>query len=64
MEITATIIAMAHTLRLKVLAEGVETTEQLDFLKAHGCDFYQGYLTSRPLPVDEFTRLLETGKVA
>ncbi len=60
MEITATIIAMAHTLRLKVLAEGVETTEQLDFLKAHGCDFYQGYLTSRPLPAEEFARLLET----
>lgn len=64
MEITATIIAMAHTLRLKVLAEGVETTAQLDFLKAHGCDFYQGYLMSRPLPIDEFTRLLESRLVS
>lgn len=58
MEITATIIAMAHTLRLKVLAEGVETAAQLDFLKAHGCDFYQGYLKSRPLPAEEFAALL------
>jgi len=54
MEITATIIAMAHTLRLKVLAEGVETEAQLDFLRARGCDFYQGFLSSRPLPPEEF----------
>ncbi|OYY93900.1 MAG: hypothetical protein B7Y41_09385 [Hydrogenophilales bacterium 28-61-23] len=58
MEITATIIAMAHTLRLKVMAEGVETQAQLDFLKAHGCDFYQGYLKSQALPPEEFMALI------
>ena len=59
MEIAATIIAMAHTLRLKVMAEGVETQAQHDFLRKQGCDFYQGYLMSRPVPAEEFTRLLE-----
>lgn len=60
MEIAATIVAMAHTLRLKVLAEGVETKEQLAFLQAHGCDLYQGYLTSPPIPAKEFEKLLLT----
>jgi diguanylate cyclase (GGDEF)-like protein/PAS domain S-box-containing protein len=64
MEITATIIAMAHTLRLKVLAEGVETVAQLDFLKERGCDFYQGFLMSRPLPAVEFTRLLDLQRIS
>ncbi|WP_131110592.1 EAL domain-containing protein [Sulfuricystis thermophila] len=64
MEITATIIAMAHALRLKVLAEGVETHAQLDFLRERGCDFYQGFLMSRPLPVDAFTRLLDRQRVS
>jgi len=50
MEIAATIIAMARNLHLKVLAEGVETEEQLAFLQIHGCDSYQGYLCSRPIP--------------
>ncbi|MDD5390045.1 MAG: PAS domain S-box protein [Gallionellaceae bacterium] len=50
MEIAATIIAMARNLHLKVLAEGVETEEQLAFLQIHGCDSYQGYLCSRPVP--------------
>ncbi len=50
MEIAATIIAMARNLHLKVLAEGVETEEQLAFLQIHGCDAYQGYLRSRPVP--------------
>ncbi len=58
MEIAAAIVAMAHTLRLKVLAEGVETKAQLDFLKAQGCDLYQGYLTSPPVPAAEFEKLL------
>ena len=57
-EIAATIIAMAHTLRLKVLAEGVETPEQLAFLRAQGCDYYQGFLTSRPLPADAFAEFV------
>ena len=45
---------MAHTLRLKVLAEGVETEEQLDFLKEQGCNFYQGYYKSPAVTADEF----------
>ncbi len=60
MEITATIIAMARTLRLKVLAEGVENKEQLAFLLAHGCNLYQGYLFSPPVPAEAFERLLLT----
>jgi diguanylate cyclase (GGDEF)-like protein/PAS domain S-box-containing protein len=58
MEIAATIIAMGHILGFKVLAEGVETQDQLAFLQAKGCDLYQGYLNSRPLPADDFTALL------
>ncbi|MDD1609639.1 MAG: EAL domain-containing protein [Methylococcaceae bacterium] len=58
-EITATIIAIAHTLHLKVLAEGVETAAQLKFLQEQGCDLYQGYLTSPALPAAEFIQLLK-----
>jgi diguanylate cyclase (GGDEF)-like protein/PAS domain S-box-containing protein len=58
MEITATIIAMGHILGFKVLAEGVETLEQLAFLREKGCDTYQGYIKSKPLPPEEFARLL------
>ncbi|MFA5083096.1 MAG: EAL domain-containing protein, partial [Hydrogenophilaceae bacterium] len=49
MAIAATIIAMSRNLHMKVLAEGVETAAQLDFLRSHGCDAYQGYICSRPL---------------
>lgn len=59
MEIAATIIAMGHTLGFKVLAEGVETVEQLAFLQMKGCDLYQGYLTSPPLPAMEFEKLIK-----
>ncbi|MEO5573504.1 MAG: EAL domain-containing protein [Gammaproteobacteria bacterium] len=52
------IIAMAHGLKLRVVAEGVETQEQLAFLHEHHCDSMQGYLFSRPLPADKFTELL------
>jgi diguanylate cyclase (GGDEF)-like protein/PAS domain S-box-containing protein len=58
MEIAATIIAMGHMLGFKVLAEGVETAEQLAFLQDKGCDAYQGYLKSKPVPAEEFVELL------
>jgi EAL domain-containing protein (putative c-di-GMP-specific phosphodiesterase class I) len=57
-EIAATIIAMGHTLGFKVLAEGVENCEQLAFLQEQGCDYYQGYLFSPPVPADAFAALL------
>ena len=53
--IVTAIIAMAHGLGLSVVAEGVETAAQLEFLQAHGCEEYQGYLKSRPVPAAEFT---------
>ena len=58
MEIAATIIAMGHSLGFKVLAEGVETVEQLAFLQMKGCDLYQGYLTSPPVPAEKFEQML------
>ena len=57
--ITRTIIAMARSLNLQVIAEGVETDSQLDFLRGEGCDEFQGYLLSKPLSPDELERLLE-----
>jgi EAL domain-containing protein (putative c-di-GMP-specific phosphodiesterase class I) len=44
---------------MNVIAEGVETQEQLDFLRKHGCNTYQGYLFSRPVPLADFEQLLE-----
>jgi len=58
MEITATIISMAKHLRMRVIAEGVETPEQMTFLKKHECDYYQGYYRSRPIPPCEFERFV------
>lgn len=58
MTIAETIISMGHTLGFTVLAEGVETAEQLAFLRDKGCDKYQGYFKSKPLPADEFEQLL------
>ncbi len=59
MALSEAIIVMAHKLGLKVIAEGVETEQQRDLLAAAGCDYGQGYLFSRPMPVEEFNRLLE-----
>ena len=56
--IVQAIISLAHSLRLKVVAEGVETPEQLGFLRTLGCDQYQGYHFSPPLPASEFARLI------
>jgi len=58
--IAQTIVAMAHTLRLEVVAEGVETDAQLALLRRWRCDAYQGYLCSRPMSADDMTRLLRT----
>jgi diguanylate cyclase (GGDEF)-like protein/PAS domain S-box-containing protein len=60
-EIVRTIIGMAHNLKLKVIAEGVETAEQLDLLRAQGCDAVQGYYFSRPLPAHAIEPWLRTG---
>jgi EAL domain-containing protein (putative c-di-GMP-specific phosphodiesterase class I) len=57
--IAAAIVAMAHSLNLEVIAEGVETEDQLEFLRRHGCDEVQGFLLSRPLPGGEMKEYLE-----
>jgi diguanylate cyclase (GGDEF)-like protein/PAS domain S-box-containing protein len=56
--LVGTMVALAKQLKLASVAEGVETKEQLAFLLASGCEAYQGYLFSPPLPADEITRLL------
>lgn len=57
--IVATIIGLGHSLNLKIVAEGVETEEQLDILRSRQCNEFQGHLTSKPLPAREFEALLE-----
>jgi len=59
MEITSAVIAMAHNLKLKVVAEGIETAEQLAFLRRHRCDVGQGYLFDRPIPGAELIEKLK-----
>jgi diguanylate cyclase (GGDEF)-like protein len=56
--ITQAVIGMAHSLRLRAIAEGVETAQQLEFLREQGCDEIQGYFFSRPLPYEELADLL------
>ena len=53
------IIDMGHTLGMKLIAEGVESKEQADFLRDNGCDYIQGYYYYRPLPEEEFRKLLD-----
>ncbi|OQW90686.1 MAG: hypothetical protein BWK79_19115 [Beggiatoa sp. IS2] len=60
MAIIRAIVALARTLNLSVIAEGVETKQQLAFLKSLRCDEIQGFLFSHPLPADEFAQLLMT----
>jgi diguanylate cyclase (GGDEF)-like protein/PAS domain S-box-containing protein len=60
--IAVAIISLAHSLRLKVIAEGVETAEQLAFLRSHGCDQMQGYYFSKPLNATDFSQLLHAGR--
>lgn len=58
-EMIISIIALGHSMKLQVLAEGVETKEQLDYLQQQGCDEVQGFYFSRPVPANELEALLE-----
>jgi EAL domain-containing protein (putative c-di-GMP-specific phosphodiesterase class I) len=57
--IVAAVIGLAHNLGIEVIAEGVETVEQLAYLRERGCDDVQGFYCGRPLPPEEFVKLLE-----
>jgi EAL domain-containing protein (putative c-di-GMP-specific phosphodiesterase class I) len=59
MTVVQTIISLAHSLRLKVVAEGVETEEQAAILQRLACDQMQGYLVSKPVPKDDIALLLQ-----
>jgi len=61
--IVRSIISLGHQFKLQVIAEGVETLEQLDFLRARGCDEIQGYYYSHPLPVEEFVMFINGNPV-
>jgi diguanylate cyclase (GGDEF)-like protein/PAS domain S-box-containing protein len=58
--IVTAVISMAHSLKLLVIAEGVETQDELEFLQAHNCDEAQGYYFSRPVPHQQFATLLKS----
>lgn len=58
--LTRAILAMSNSLKLRVIAEGVETEQQLDFLRVNGCDEFQGYLFSRPVRASEIAEMLQT----
>ncbi len=57
--ITASVIRLAHDLKMSVIAEGVETVEQLDYLRKQGCDYVQGYYFYCPLPGDDLPPMFE-----
>jgi EAL domain-containing protein (putative c-di-GMP-specific phosphodiesterase class I) len=57
--IVSAVIAMAHNLNIRVLAEGVQNVEQMEFLRAHRCDELQGYLLGHPLPAGDFRTFAE-----
>jgi EAL domain-containing protein (putative c-di-GMP-specific phosphodiesterase class I) len=59
--IATAVIGLANSLKLRVVAEGVETSQQLSFLKACHCDEAQGYFFSKPVPPEHFAKLLEEG---
>ena len=61
--IVASIINLAHNLRLKVIAEGVETEEQLAYLKERGCDLVQGFYFSEPVPAEKLSELVRRGEL-
>jgi len=61
-EIVKAIVAMGHSLKLRIVSEGIETPEQLSFAQSIGCDEGQGYLFAKPMPVDEMTALLQKGE--
>jgi EAL domain-containing protein (putative c-di-GMP-specific phosphodiesterase class I) len=61
-EITRAIVSMAHSLKLQVTAEGVETRAQHDFLRKLGCEQYQGFYCNPPLPADRFLQTLNAGE--
>jgi EAL domain-containing protein (putative c-di-GMP-specific phosphodiesterase class I) len=61
--IARTVIALGQSMRLAVIAEGVETKGQRDFLESSGCHAFQGYLFSRPLPLEDFERFLSAATV-
>jgi diguanylate cyclase (GGDEF)-like protein/PAS domain S-box-containing protein len=60
--IVEAVVSLARAMKLKVVAEGVETQEQLDALRRYGCDMMQGYLFSKPVPTEDITRMLREGK--
>ena len=62
-EIIRAIVAMARSLGLEIIAEGVEQTDQLAFLQQQGCHHYQGYLFSKPVPLEQFRQLLHDNRM-